>query len=375
MNHNAFREFLDNHDLSRRKFAFFCGEKHISKTTIQRLAIEGHGGLNADYIKSVTPFLMENVARFLRGNGVSEQDLNQTMLDIFEEEYQPMITNRQRLEYEVLEWFGLDRDPFALEADPRSAEQAFNTKEIDRVARRIEDAINYQGFLAVLGQVGAGKTSLKNRVAAKLKEGKRTHLIFPKFAEMKKVSPGGIVHVILEHFGQSPRARLVLAQRQLEAHLEHLSDQGFRVALCFDECHRLHESTLTALKNFYELGTGGYERYLGLVLLGQPQFRSKLESFEFREIAERLEIVEMPSLSKYAAAYLGHRLQMVGGDIDALFEKAAIEMIARQASTPLAIGNLANKALAETAKMGEKRVLSRFLEREREPFTRRRGAA
>jgi type II secretory pathway predicted ATPase ExeA len=71
-----------------------------------------------------------------------------------------------------------------------------------------------------------------------------------------------------------------------------------------------------------------------------------------------------------ATDYINHRISLAGGNADKLFESRAIQVIAGQASTPLAIGNLANRALIEAYKKGEARVLARFLERDTDPKVR-----
>ncbi len=370
INNAAFKQFLDDNDLSVRAFAQFSGGT-LSKSTVHRLT-QPSAAATYTFIEQVRPHVIESVHRFLEECTTRDTpEISQTLKTIFQEEFDLlMITERSNLDYDVLDFFGLERDPFALEADPRSPEEAYTNTDLDRIVRRIEDAVKYQGFVAVIGPVGAGKTSLKNRVADKLHKQGKFKLLWPRFAEMKRLNAGGIVHFVLEEFGQKGRARLPLAQRQLECLLEQMNEAGERVALCFDECHRLDDRTLSALKNFYELGTGGYIKYLGLILFGQPSFRYRLKDRQFQEIAERVEIQEMPPLGKAAGDYLGHRLALAGGKIDKLFEPAAIAVLASQASTPLALGNLANRALIEAYKKGEKRVLARFLEKDKEPATR-----
>jgi type II secretory pathway predicted ATPase ExeA len=366
MNNAKFKSFLDEHKYSLRAFATLIGPSFISKSTVGRLTMPNNGNLSSEYVNNLMPLLLESSAGILRQIGKSDSELSEILFEIYEKEYQPMITKRQKLEYEILDFFGLHRDPFALESDPKNASQVFTNKELDRIARRLEDAVNGQGFLAVLGTIGVGKSELKKRIADKFRKEGKTHLIFPKFAEMEKVNAGSIVHTVLEYFGQKPRHRLVMAQTQLEKHLEYLNQQGTIIALCFDECHRLNDSTLTALKNFYELGTGGYERYLGLILFGQESFKLRLENVQFREIAERLEVVEMPTMSKCAGEYIAHRLELAGGDINA-FDKDAIERISSEATTPLTIGNLANKGLIEAYKKGSNTVLARYIAKDTDP--------
>ncbi len=117
-------------------------------------------------------------------------------------------------------------------------------------------------------------------------------ILSPAFADMSRVTAAGIVAYVLEELGEKPRRSLVLAQKQLEKRLADLYRQNIRIALCFDECHRVSDTTLTALKNFYELGSGGFERYLGLLLFGQPHFTARLALPRFREIAERLAVID-----------------------------------------------------------------------------------
>ncbi|MCW5959301.1 MAG: AAA family ATPase [Pyrinomonadaceae bacterium] len=376
MDFDAFDAFLKRHKLSSRRFADLAGQWSIGKTSVSRLrgANTDSAAVSQSFLRKVEPLLIQTITRFLQDTGHSAAEIRAELVKIFEE-IPDMIATRTKLDYDVLDFFGLERDPFALESDPRSAQEVFNTKPLDRLVRRIEDAVNYQGFLGILGEVGAGKTTLKNRIVDAHRRSGKIHFLFPKFAEMRKVSAAAIVYFILEYFGQKPRQRLVSAQAQLERLLAELNERGERVCLGFDECHRLHDVTLTALKNFYELGTGGYDRFLGLVLFGQPQFEMRLITANFREIAERLEIVKMPPVGKVAAEYIDHRLRLAGGSIDNLFEKRAVELIAAAASSPLAIGNMANKALVAAYEKGEPKVLARFIEIDKEPKTFRAARA
>jgi type II secretory pathway predicted ATPase ExeA len=312
------------HNLSLRKLETVLGNrKNLSRPSLGRIEQNQMGREFARFtFPRIVPEIEAGLEQYLKIKGATPEEIETELLDLFpdrkdrKDRTDEMITTRTRLTEDVLEHFNLQRDPFALENDPRSADEAFSTKEIERLVRRVEDAVNFQGFLCVLGAVGAGKTSLKHRVADHYKKNDRTHLIFPKFVNMEKLNEGAIVHYLLRHFGQKPTARLALAQVQLEKHLAELNERGARVAIGFDECHRLSDTVLTSLKNFYEMGTGGYDRYLGLILFGQPQFRARLDRAEFREIAERLEILEMPSLSRYAGDYLRHRLALAGGAAD-----------------------------------------------------------
>ena len=354
-------DFARRYDLSIRKLSAICGGSgYLSKSSADRLI---RGVAEIRFFQRVKPLIVEGITRFLSGLGKTHDEIQVELKSIFSEEIAPMIAHRKSLPVEVQQYFHLRLDPFALESDPRTAEEVFACAPLNAVLNRVSDAVNYQGFLAVIGEIGSGKSTLKKRLMSMAAESKgKLHLLWPEFAETECVRSGAIVRFILESFGQKPRQGLVASQRQLTLHLSHLHEQGVRVALGFDECHRLNDTTLIALKNFYELGTGGFEKYLGIILFGQPKFvNDRMQSYDFREIAERLDIIHMPKLAKQAGDYMAHRIRLAGGDVDKLFDRAAITALAAQASTPLALGNLANAALIKAHQLAEKKVLASFI--------------
>jgi type II secretory pathway predicted ATPase ExeA len=93
------------------------------------------------------------------------------------------------------------------------------------------------------------------------------------------------------------------------------------------------------------MSSGGFQRYLGVVLFGQPQFEARLRDHKFREIVERVVPLRMPEFSQSAAGYIDHRLSLAGVKTAAIFDKDSIDMICGQATTPLQLGNIANEAL------------------------------
>lgn len=283
------------------------------------------------------------------------------MLEIFREpictnkETQPVLTQRTVLPKPAQNFFGLRFDPFTV--DPRSRAEVFTTPVLDRIAGQLEDAINYQQFLGVIGEIGAGKSLLKRRIVDScLNSRGKMQILWPEFMNMEKVHSGSIASFILRKFGQTSPRDLVMRADRLKEHLASRSEEGIRIALGFDECHRLDPRLLTALKNFWELGSGGYDRYLGLILFGQPRFESTLRNAEFREITERLDIIHMPSLGRNAWDYVALRLKIAGANAEKLFDRDVVNQLAQIGNTPLAIGNLCNLALKNAHQMQQKKV-------------------
>ncbi|MBD0370290.1 MAG: AAA family ATPase [Pyrinomonadaceae bacterium] len=353
--------FRRHYRLSYDTIADICGRDRawgISRSTFQRISAGGQK--DSRFAARIKPLAAEGLRRFLTQKGRTTEEIEAELSLIFDDQEIEMFAQRTTLKEEVLHFFGLKRDPFT--GDPRSAEEVFTTRQLDKIAEQIEDAINYQGMLAVIGDIGSGKTILKRRTMETVKKSDgKMRLLFPEFFNMDRVHTGSISAFFLRAFGQRMPHDLVARAEKIRDILEEQSTSGVRVALCFDECHHLDDRVLTALKNFWEMGSGGYDRYLGIVLFGQPQFKFRLQEEDFREIFERLEVVEMPNYKKCAYDYLKHRLKFAGGDIDRLFERKAIDILARQVDTPLALGNLANVALLKAYIVGQKKVLAAFL--------------
>jgi type II secretory pathway predicted ATPase ExeA len=309
------------------------------------------------------PTMRQNLLRFLTASGVSGQEAEAEIATVFDNEGEAMYAPRTTLPAEALDYFKLRRDPFT--GDPRSRAEVFTTPQLDRVAGQVEDAINYQGFVVVMGEIGSGKSLLKRRTVETVeKSGGRMRLFFPEFFNMDRVHSGSIVTYLLRKLDQPVPSDWVMRADKLKQALAVLSEQGIHVALAFDECHQLHDRLLTALKNFWELGSGGYDRFLGILLFGQPQFEGRLRDHRFREICERIEMVRMPLFDKVAFDYVAHRVKLAGGDAVKLFEREAVKLLAKQAATPLALGNLCNAALHKAFALGERKVLAAFIKSE-----------
>ena len=354
--------FRVHYMVSYTRLVEVCGgpDNGVCRSTLQRLS--GGPAREPRSNRRIKPLIIEGLRRFLSAKGRSAEQIQAELSNIFPLEEVAMIAPRTTLPPEAQKHFGLKRDPFT--SDPRARAEVFTTPQLDKILAQVEDAINYQGFVGVAGEIGSGKTVLKRRVMEMAEQSNgRIRLLWPEFFNMDRVHSGSIVSYLLRSFDQVVPADLVARAEKLKHILNDASQSGIRVALGFDECHHLHDRLLTALKNFWEMGTGGYTRFIGVVLFGQPQFEGRLRDHRFREICERIDILRMPPLGKAAGDYLAHRIRVAGGDIDRLFERDAVRLLTKQASTPLAIGNLANASLLKAYQLGEKKVFASFIQK------------
>ena len=363
--------FAHRYELGARRLSDLCGgtPAGFSFAAANRL-LRGVQGIKLQ--PKSRACIEQGVANYLRARKAPENLIRAEIKAIFQGDLEPMTTPRKVLPFHIQQWFGLKRDPFALSSDPQEPGEAFTSKDLDRLALHVEDSIKHQGFTCIIGEVGAGKSFLKARMINVVDRSKgRLNLLWPKFAEMGRVTSGAIVNFILEEFNQQPRRRLVAAQQQLEKLLEYYSDQGKSIALGFDEAHHLSDDTLSALKNFYELGSRGYLRHLGVVLFAQPRFMNRMQDYRFSEIAQRLEIVEMPPITKFAWEYVSQRVAKAGGNAERIFEPEAVRRLAKKCPLPLALGNLCNQALVDAFNANERKVQAAFVKKDSlEPVVR-----
>lgn len=361
-------DFCTANSISFRQLSQLCDghETGFSKTSAFRLR---KGQIESPTLAAVRPVVLTGLVRFLENRGFHAVDIEAELSSIFDtKEFPNMLFNRCELHLPAMRHFGLSFDPFDVDRIP-AEDELFTTPEIDACVSRVKDAIIYQRFVAVIGEVGSGKTLLKMRVAAELarEQTHKTCLLYPEFFDMSQVEVHSIASYILHDLGQTVPQSKPERVKKIKQILDDMHDDGVATALILDECHRLNDKLISSLKNFWELSKGipklggpgrsVTNRLLGVVLFGQPQFvNSRLREVVFKEIRQRVQIIHMPDFTKAGRAYIEHRIRLAGGDPDRLFDSAALDTISRNAGTPLSLGNLTNEALLDAFDKDEPKV-------------------
>ena len=131
--------------------------------------------------------------------------------------------------------------------------------------------------------------------------------------------------------------------------------------------------TLKHLKRFFEL-KNGFERLLGIVLIGQTELAQKLSENNphVREVVQRCELVTLlPLADGKLSGYLKHKFARAGKEMAEVLEESAIDAVAERLSQrartrqgtvetsllyPLAVNNLISAAMNQTAELGFDKV-------------------
>lgn len=262
--------------------------------------------------------------------------------------------------------FQLFRDPFS--DDVNAAADVFTSPDIRYVRESMWTTARLGGFLAVVGESGAGKSVLRRDLIDRIqREAAPVRVIMPRVIDKSMLTAANICEAILQdlHPGIKVCHSLEARARQVEAMLVQSSRGGMSHVLLIEEAHDLSIGALKYLKRFWEL-EDGFRKLLSIILVGQPELKMRLDeriSFEAREVIRRCEIAELLPLDKHLAEYLSHKFSRVGASLGALFEEGAIDAMrarltqSRQGKTlsmlyPLVVNNLATLALNAAARMG-----------------------
>jgi len=310
--------------------------------------------LQPEYMDKFAGAIAGVMRPFLVDQGLSKSQIDNRLSLIFTEgEYQPMISKRVALSDTECLHFGfiadvdgkqMPLDPF--KNPPQTRDEVFFPPEYREIYDRVIDAIKYRHFVAVLGPIGSGKTTLRAMVEDHVASESNLMVIWPEFFDQAKISPYEIARTILRDCDSPVPGRSAALGKAVTGKLQSLTQNGIRVAVAFDECHKMHRDAIRSLKNFHEMSSGGFQKYLGIVLFGWPSFESMLSTPEFQEIYERVDVVEMPQFQTIARGYLEHRIEKLAGRrLKDLFDDEAIDLICSQSETPLGLGNIANEAL------------------------------
>jgi len=280
-----------------------------------------------------------------------------------------MLRRKEQLTPAARRHFGMTGDPFV---DPQSSEAVY----LSAAGREAFDSIIGQalagvGLLALIGESGSGKTTIKDMaVEYLLAHEKHVSVMQPYVQAMeetdtrgKTLKAGHIAETILRTLTplaplkSSPEARF----NQVHVALRASSRNGGRHVLIIEEAHCLPTPTLKHLKRFMEL-KDGLKSLVGIVLIGQPELATRLDPKheEVREVSQRCVDVPLPALARTEMrAFLERRL----GSVDRVFEPGAVDALFDRLTYafPLAVQNWVALAMNTAAGLGAPKVSAELI--------------
>jgi type II secretory pathway predicted ATPase ExeA len=275
----------------------------------------------------------------------------------------------EMISQEAMKHFKIFRNPFI--DDIQKDSDIYMSDEHRYIEAAMLDAARHAGFLAVIGEVGSGKSVMRRKVVEQLKKDGDVIVIFPQMIDKTRANAASICDaIIMDLSEQHPKMKLEQKTRQVHQLLLERAKQGFRSVLIIEEAHDLHMSTLKYLKRFYEL-EDGYRKLLAIILIGQVELKNLFNEgthIEMREVIRRIQTAEIKGLNGNLKDYLTLKFKRIGAKADDIFAAEALKALSQRLVTqgkqnkaishayPLIVNNYAARAMNMAYEMGEAKV-------------------
>ncbi len=238
-------------------------------------------------------------------------------------------------------YFGLTERPFDLAPDPRFL---FLTEAHGRAVANLKFALaNHDTFVILSGEIGIGKTTVLNTVLDELGGGYET-------ARLTHTTLDNIelLQALLSEFGKPmyTRKRVQLLDTLRDIFLEK-HRQRTHVVIIVDEAQKLNAEALEELRLLTCIDSHD-RRIVTVVLTGSTELDDVVDSPNLVQLRQRVRLRQRLRCmnEEETEAYIRHRIELVGGDMDAIFSPDAVREIHRLATgTPRLINTLCDTAL------------------------------
>jgi general secretion pathway protein A len=215
----------------------------------------------------------------------------------------------------VNEYFGLERSPFSTTPDPAFA---YATREhkaaLAKIAYYVEER---RGIFLLMGQIGTGKTTI-SQLALNGWRSQPERFVATHITDPSPRTPAAFMRLILASFGLETPRNLLELKALFRSFLVEQYKAGKIVVVLIDEAQTIYPTNLDTIQAMTNEQTQK-DKLVQVVLLAQPNFEYKLT----HKPALRSRIAGGSTLNPLtledAIDLLRHRMEVAGGDFDAVF--------------------------------------------------------
>lgn len=241
-----------------------------------------------------------------------------------------------------LNYYNLKKEPFHITPDPEFLYLSPSHKEA--MAAIIYGIEQKKGFVAIVGAVGVGKTTIL-RFYLDNADKERMKIIYVLNA---RLTFNGLLKTIYKeldlHTDTDDTMEMV---NKLYHVLIDEYNRGNTILLVIDEAQNMPIETLEDIRMLSNLETTK-EKLIQIVLIGQPEFEENLNNDRLRQLKQRLAIRStiLPLTIDESLDYIKHRILRAGGYVNDIFTKQALNEIVKKAQgIPRVINILCDNSL------------------------------
>ena len=239
-----------------------------------------------------------------------------------------------------LQFYGLRDIPFSLTPDPRFLYFTASHREV--MANLHYGIQNGKGLIVATGEVGTGKTTILRAMLARLDRSVLSSYLFNPGLSVEE-----LYQVLAADYGlgdPSSKSEMLMKLGRL---LMTRHARGLRTVLIVDEAQGLSRDLLEEIRLLLNFETYT-EKQLQIILVGQPELRTLLNSPDLRQLKQRISLrCEIkPLKAEDMTGYIRTRLKVAGATRLDIFTADAVAMLYRASEgIPRLINNLCDNAL------------------------------
>ncbi|MBN2124828.1 MAG: AAA family ATPase, partial [Deltaproteobacteria bacterium] len=253
-------------------------------------------------------------------------------------------------------FFDLKENPFVLTPDPKYLYLGQRHREV--MSHLLYGIKEEKGFMAVVGEVGTGKTTLcRAFINHLLEENVEVGLIYnPAMTDLELLQAVNREFKITADL--ESKGKLIDV---LNGFLLRVNGEGRKVVLVIDEAQNLDPTVMEQLRlvSNLETETG---KLIQIILVGQPELERILRKKEMRQLDQRIVVRGLlgPFNAGETAQYIRHRVKvatLAGAERGLSFTEGACKKIHRlSGGIPRLINVLADRSLLVAFAQGKRRI-------------------
>jgi general secretion pathway protein A len=220
-------------------------------------------------------------------------------------------------------FFGFKERPFKLVPNP---DYLFLSKSHEEALAHLHYAVtDGEGFVEIIGEIGTGKTMLCRTFLESLNADTESAYIFNP-----RMDAADLLRAVNDEFG-IPSGRHHSTKDlidTLNAFLIEKKAAGKKVVLLIDEAQNLSKEVLEQIRLLSNLETTR-DKLLQIILVGQPELGEMLDSYELRQLGQRISLSCRlhPLTYNETKEYIAHRIHVASQQPVKFFSNRALQRI------------------------------------------------